>query len=265
MWDWLRRLFGIRRKPVVSAPHLAIPRQTYRSGTNNHPSPPFTTVPHTFVRAADSPICAVCGCRLIGHRMVNDGNPESARQYEERNTLVLADITSRTHSPAELARMKVIMSWSTTQKAVWNQMGFLPGAFKTPEEQEQYRQQLANQIARAELRAEADAKQRRSRPVEEPTPYPKRPCGCEDPRNHGGRESAPCGWPGKNPHEEDYIHKTPLYSSADLMPQPLNPIWTPVESSPAPAMESSGPSDSGSSSSDFGGGDSGGGGASGDY
>lgn len=52
---------------------------------------------------------------------------------------------------AEYRRMKVLMSWSTTQKAIYNKLGFMPGAgFKTPEEQEVYRQKLVEKLERAE-------------------------------------------------------------------------------------------------------------------
>lgn len=59
---------------------------------------------------------------------------------------------TRNQTPAEVARMRVVMSWSSTQKAIYNQMGRV-ALFQTDEQQEAYRQGLIDQLERAECDA----------------------------------------------------------------------------------------------------------------
>jgi len=77
--------------------------------------------------------------------------------------------------------------------------------------------------------------------------------------------SSPTTITGRRPSHPEYQTIPAPVSSLGILSDPLTPVWTPIDISPSPPMESSGVSDSTSSSSDFGGGDSGGGGASGDY
>ena len=51
-------------------------------------------------------------------------------------------------TPQEQARTKIVMSWSTTQKAIYNQMGRV-ALFETDEAQEAYRQTLVKQLEEA--------------------------------------------------------------------------------------------------------------------
>ena len=56
-------------------------------------------------------------------------------------------MTAETRALAEdeLRRIKVIMSWSTTQRAIFNRMGRM-ALFTTDEEQEAYRDGLVTQL-----------------------------------------------------------------------------------------------------------------------
>lgn len=54
-------------------------------------------------------------------------------------------------SLGERRRAALVMSWSTTQKAVYNGLGHMPGAgFKTPEDQAQYQTELQQRLAAVE-------------------------------------------------------------------------------------------------------------------
>lgn len=150
-------------KSTVEAPHLAIaPEVAYRSGTNNHETPPFYTAPHPFQPCeSNQSICCTCGCRMVGHLMVNDGNIESARQAEERirtSTMPVAPTPQRRSHPAEQRayaaknprqaemrrrldamneddRRDAVMKMSTTQKAIlnWGDAYGPPGLATIPE------------------------------------------------------------------------------------------------------------------------------------
>lgn len=60
-------------------------------------------------------------------------------------------MSDRTPTAGERRRARLVMSFSTTQKAVLNRMGFMPGAgFADPEAQEAYAHGLEARLEAAE-------------------------------------------------------------------------------------------------------------------